>query len=283
MKPGASGTPQRDPLRAILEDGSIRSTAAILAFDALVLALAFVADAPALAVYALSFWHYGLYWLAYRHGAIEPGVFRRDAVLTKTLSLAALGYAYFGTPPHLLSLALVAGGFLLNTLAARALGAERTYYGHELAELPPRRVRAFPYSWIAHPMLIGNIAAFGGTLANPVFCEQWWPLACAHVLLNLGLLAMETAVRPLRGAGMPGTVRLTAPGRLAVSAVLAGAAGAGAGAGAALALAAGADLVARAGIVGAAAGLHMFVMFRCYTSAPGRPTPGGHDESAGTL
>ena len=280
MKPGASGTAGRDLLRSLAADASIRSTAAILAFDALVLALAFADDSPALAVYALSFWHYALYWLAYRHGAVEPRVFRRDAVLTKTLSLAALGYAYFGTPPHLLSLVLVAGGFLLNTLAARALGAERTYYGHELAELPPRRVRAFPYSWIAHPMLIGNIAAFGGTLANPVFREQWWPLACAHVLLNLGLLAMETLVRPLRGAGKSATRGNTGPCRLAVSAVLSGAAGAAAGV--ALALLAGADLAAPGGIVGAAAGIHMFVMFRCYTSAPGRPYPGGHDESAGT-
>ena len=94
MKPGASGTPQRDPLRAILEDGSIRSTAAILAFDALVLALAFVADAPALAVYALSFWHYYLYWLAYRFGAVPLAVFKRDAVLMKTAALSALGFAY---------------------------------------------------------------------------------------------------------------------------------------------------------------------------------------------
>ncbi len=45
--------------------------------------------------------------------------------------------------------------------AARALGTDRTYYGHEVAGLPHRRITTFPYSWISHPMLAGNIAAFG--------------------------------------------------------------------------------------------------------------------------
>ena len=42
-------------------------------------------------------------------------------------------------------------------------------------------------------MILGNVAAFGGTLINPQFRDAWWPLAGLHVVLNLGLLAMELA------------------------------------------------------------------------------------------
>ena len=91
------------------------------------------------------------------------------------------------------SLAVIAGGILLNVRAAAALGLDRTYYGHEVAGLPARRITAFPYSLTGHPMILGNVAAFGGTLINADFRQQWWPLAGLHVALNIGLLAMELA------------------------------------------------------------------------------------------
>jgi len=149
-----------------------------------------------LAVYLLSFWHYYLYWLAFAFGAVRFAVFKRDAVAMKIVSVAILATAYFAVPLDFVSLAVVAGGALLNIRAATVLGFERTYYGHEVAGLPPLRVTAFPYSLIAHPMIAGNIAAFGGTLLNPEFARQWWPLACTHVALNIGLLAMELADVP---------------------------------------------------------------------------------------
>ena len=66
----------------------------------------------------------------------------------------------------------------------------------ELGELPPLRVASFPYSVIPHPMLVGNIIAFGATLLHPEFRQAWWPLAVVHVALNLGLIVMETSVTP---------------------------------------------------------------------------------------
>ena len=150
------------------------------------------------AIYALSFWHYYVYWLAFRYGALPLAVFRRDAVAMKTMSLAALGMVYLAAPLDLASLAVMSAGFLLNVVAARALGSDRTYYGYEVAGLPPLRIAAFPYSLIPHPMIVGNDLAFGGTLLNPDFQKEWWPLACAHVLLNLGLLLMEIAITPRR-------------------------------------------------------------------------------------
>jgi hypothetical protein len=146
-----------------------------------------------LTVYLLSFWHYLLYWRAFAFGTPSFDAFKRHAVVLKTLSVVTLGTVYLHFPLAPASLAVIAGGILLNARAAAVLGLDRTYYGHEIAGLPARRITAFPYSLTAHPMILGNVAAFGGTLINAGFREQWWPLAGLHVALNVGLLAMELA------------------------------------------------------------------------------------------
>lgn len=158
-----------------------------------------------LAVWLLSFWHYYLYWLAFAFGAVPFSVFKRDAVAMKTVSVAALAAVYLAAPLDPASLAVIGGGILLNVRAASVLGFDRTYYGHEVAGLPPRRITEFPYSLVAHPMIVGNVAAFGGTLINPAFAEQWWPLVGLHVALNIGLLVMELAgTRRLRAVRIGG-------------------------------------------------------------------------------
>jgi hypothetical protein len=111
----------------------------------------------------------------------------------KALSVTALAFVYLRAPLDPASLAVIAGGVLLNLRAAQVLGLDRTYYGHEVAGLPGRRITAFPYSLTGHPMILGNVAAFGGTLINAPFRADWWPLASLHVVLNIGLLAMELA------------------------------------------------------------------------------------------
>jgi Phospholipid methyltransferase len=145
------------------------------------------------AIYLLSFWHYCLYWLAFAFGTAHFDVFKRNAIAMKTLSVTALAFVYLRAPLDLVSLAVIAGGILLNLRAAQVLGLDRTYYGHEVAGLPARRITAFPYSLTSHPMILGNVAAFGGTLINAPFRAEWWPLASLHVVLNIGLLAMELA------------------------------------------------------------------------------------------
>lgn len=171
------------------------STLACVLFVLVVLLAAALDRSLPLAVYLLSFWHYYLYWLAFAFGAVPFDVFKRDAVAMKTASVAALAVVYLAEPLDLASLAVIAGGILLNVRAAAVLGIDRTYYGHEVAGLPPRRITEFPYSLIAHPMIVGNVAAFGGTLINPAFARHWWPLAGLHVALNIGLLVMELAGR----------------------------------------------------------------------------------------
>jgi len=156
-------------------------------------------------VYSVSFWYYYIYWLAFVFGAVSLHVLKRDAILMKSVSLLAFACVYLTCPPDPTSLVVVALGFLLNSTAAVVLGSDRTYYGHEVANLPRTEITQFPYSVMSHPMLVGNAVAFGGTMFNADFRQQWWPLACAHVAMNCGLLAMESKItaprrRALRNA-----------------------------------------------------------------------------------
>jgi len=239
-------------------------------FVALAGIAAWLAGSQPLAVYMLGFWHYLLYGLAYRYGAVPLPVFKRDAVLMKSVALFALASAYLSVPLDFPSLALVATGFLINARAASVLGSDRTYYGHEVANLPLLRVTRFPYSVMSHPMLVGNMLAYGGTLLNAEFRAQWWPLACAHVGLNLGLLAMERYVTPLR-LGTPGVADASAeraarpwswPGLLGLSA-----AGAAIGVGAARAT--GSPPAALAAL-GATTVVYGYTLYRAY-SVPAQP------------
>jgi hypothetical protein len=164
----------------------------VLLVLAILLGAALAKSLPA-AVYLLSFWHYCLYWLAFAFGASDFDVFKRNAIALKTLSVTALAVVYLSAPLDPVSLAVILGGVLLNLRAAQVLGLDRTYYGHEVAGLPAHRITGFPYSLTDHPMILGNVAAFGGTLINASFRADWWPLASLHVVLNIGLLAMELA------------------------------------------------------------------------------------------
>jgi len=147
----------------------------------------------AFVVYVISFLYYALYWRAFAWGVRSFHAFKQEALLLKTLSIAVLVIAYAGQPLDPLSLAVIALGVALNARAAAVLGIDRTYYGVEVAGLAPLRATTFPYSLLSHPMIVGNVLAFGGTLLNPGFRSTWWPLAAGHVALNLGLLAMELA------------------------------------------------------------------------------------------
>jgi Phospholipid methyltransferase len=238
-----------DNSRSFRSIGRNGSLLACVLFVLSVLLGAVLDQSLTLAVYLLSFWHYYLYWLAFAFGAVPFDVFKRDAVAMKTVSVAALAVVYLAAPIDLASLIVIACGILLNVRAAAALGIDRTYYGHEVAGLPPRRITAFPYSLTNHPMILGNVAAFGGTLINPAFRQHWWPLAGLHVALNIGLLVMELAGKRRRR-----TVRLG--GGLAFASVLFGAAFA--------ALGSGKDVTVAVALMGAAAVACAWALYRCY-------------------
>lgn len=174
-------------------------------FTVAVLIVAYVADRWALAVYALSFWHFPVYVLAFLCRTIPQERFIQDGIVLKTLSLVIFGIIMLITLPNILAIVVMAAGFTLNITAARALGAKRTYYGYELADLPLKRITSFPYSLTAHPMLIGNMFAYGGTLLDDAFRLNWWPLGVLHVGLNLLIILNEAYGREDRRIGVIAT------------------------------------------------------------------------------
>ncbi len=161
------------------------------AYVSAVLAISHVASRSDLAVYSLSFWQYLVYALAFLLRSISLEDFKQDAFLLKTISLLALGYVLLQTGLNPASLIVMAIGFGLNISAVSALGPNRTYYGVELGRMPVERIHRFPYSLIPHPMLIGNMLAYGALLIDSDFRIDWWPLAIFHVTLNLTILLME--------------------------------------------------------------------------------------------
>ena len=86
------------------------------------LAGAAMGRAPALAIYLVSFVYYGLYWQAFAWGTPSFDAFKRDALLLKSVSVAALAFVYLQAPPDLLSLTVIALGILLNARAAAVAG-----------------------------------------------------------------------------------------------------------------------------------------------------------------
>lgn len=220
----------------------------------------FLGDYSVPGIYALSFWHYHSYWLAYYYGTVELKVFKSDAVVMKTISLVILAYLYLGFPLDYLSLSVVAAGFLLNILAFARLGTDRTFYGYELADMPRRVITGFPYSWIPHPMLSGNVLAYAGTLINDGFRQQWWPLAVIHIALNLGVIFMEARITfKQRSRGLinetNGARLLTGSGIMLLGALAGGVLGM---------LGTGESLWISA-VTGALIGCHAYVMFLCYS------------------
>lgn len=160
-------------------------------FVLVVVTIALIAGRWEMAVYALSFWHYLVYALAFLWRRITLERFKRDSFSLRTISLIALAFVLWTTVPNAVSVIVMLAGFVINVAAVRALGADRTYYGFELAAIPGERITSFPYSVTAHPMLIGNMLAFGGTMLDSDFRQNWWPLALLHVGLNLAVILME--------------------------------------------------------------------------------------------
>jgi len=160
-------------------------------FATAVLAVSFAAERFDLAVYALSFWHYFVYALAFCFRSVDHTAFKRDAILLKALSMTVLIAVVVQTSPNPASIAVAAAGFGLNLWAASVLGTDRTYYGVEVRGMPVEWSTAMPFSIVRHPMLIGNMVAYGGLLLDDELRDIWWPLIALHVASNFLVLLME--------------------------------------------------------------------------------------------
>ena len=169
----------------------VRAALLVAGFTLSVLLVALAAGRLDLAVYALSFWHYLVYVLAFCFRQIPHDRFKFDGVLLKAISLLVFAVALLQHTPDVVALGVMALGFGLNSAAAARLGTDRTYYGVELAGMTAKWTTAFPYSVMSHPMLFGAMLAYGGALIDAGFRENWWPLAVIHMMLNLMVMIME--------------------------------------------------------------------------------------------
>ena len=126
----------------------------------------------------LSYRHYLLYMttFAYREPKVAFGNLMRDAKLFKTLALVQLAYRIL----PVIELDTIKSNFLINDatctlvsvlgfsitlLATARLGFVRTYFGSELGYVKPEWISGFPYGTIPHPMIVGQLVAFGTLVA----------------------------------------------------------------------------------------------------------------------
>ena len=144
--------------------------------------------------YALSFLHYTCYIFAYVFRDVQPGIFIRDALALKTMSMALLTLAFVRSirslsdvGPALLALPC----FGVSYLAYEALGKDLTYFGIEMGYAEPRMITQFPYGVIPHPMILGSVAGFLLLLLTPAFRAQWTPLILIHVGFYSVVLVLE--------------------------------------------------------------------------------------------
>ena len=93
--------------------------------------------------------------------------------------------------PDYVSLALLAVGFGLASLAAYRLGVDRTYFGWELGETHGECVLRFPYGAIPHPMILGGCLGWLGFHKLAAFRDAWPCYAPLHVALYLAHAAQE--------------------------------------------------------------------------------------------
>jgi hypothetical protein len=201
-------------------------------YSNMVLYLAIAAAAAVLNSFAVfvalsSFLHYGRYIRTYylqKARDFDYEVFTRDVMLYKTVAVAQLMLLWLA--PLLLAVAptkvtdallppsvaqnaaaavtaaaatvsplvavVAAVGFGITMAATAQLGMLRTYFASELGLVEPKWISGFPYDVIPHPMIVGQLLAFGAIQSEPhVHGGAFWWLIPTHMTLYLVHMAQE--------------------------------------------------------------------------------------------
>mmetsp|Transcript_15134 Transcript_15134/g.23026 ORF Transcript_15134/g.23026 Transcript_15134/m.23026 type:complete len:604 (+) Transcript_15134:215-2026(+) len=144
-------------------------------YNAVYFTLAYLSGPTAFLILT-SFRHYVTYiaTFAYRKPTVAHGYFMRDVRLCKTVALVQLAIRiapFILTTETLTDPYKIAGiisslcGFAITMLATVRLGWVRTYFGSELGFVKPEWIYGFPYGYVPHPMIVGQLIAFGSILA----------------------------------------------------------------------------------------------------------------------
>ena len=130
-----------------------------------------------------SFRHYLIYMttFAFRSPPVAHGYLVRDCKLFKSMALAHLGHHLLPLvelPRDVPGVLLAIAGFSITILATMRLGFVRTYFGSELGFVKAKWIEGFPYGYIPHPMIAGQLIAFGSIL-------YWWQASLTTETLAL--------------------------------------------------------------------------------------------------
>jgi hypothetical protein len=119
-----------------------------------------------------SFRHYVIYMttFAFRDPPVAHGYLVRDCKLFKSLALAHLARRLLPMvelPRDIPGILMASVGFSITILATARLGFVRTYFGSELSFVKPKWIEGFPYGYIPHPMIVGQLMAYASIV-------YWW-------------------------------------------------------------------------------------------------------------
>lgn len=156
----------------------------------------------------------------YVRRGIEFGSFKRDVMLFKMLALGQLFYHYFfpSTTPFVLdwvSILITATGYAISSLAAGAIGIDRTYFAAELGLVEPKWIDQFPYGYIPHPMIVSQIIALLGLYKAEHFRTEWPYVVPIHITLYVAHMLQEHfdiySKDPVNSAPLYDTAPIAAP------------------------------------------------------------------------
>ena len=138
-----------------------------------------------------SFRHYVVYMttFAFREKPVAHGYLMRDAKLYKTIALCHLGrriLPLIDLPHDWPGVLMAVAGFSITMMATARLGFVRTYFGSELGFVKPKWIEGFPYGYIRHPMIVGQLTAYSSILC-------WFDMNAETQLLIGTHMALYTA------------------------------------------------------------------------------------------
>ena len=132
---------------------------------------------PVLFLIATSFRHYMLYMATYQwREEVDFGIFVRDAKFFKMLAWLHIGCRLPALSWWVIPVLI---GLSITLLATWRLGTVRTYFGAELGIVEPKRITSFPYGWIPHPMIIGQLVSLAYL---PTLTQDQWLVPCHGIL-----------------------------------------------------------------------------------------------------
>merc|ERR1712127_850762 len=133
------------------------------------------------------------------------GHFKRDCLFFKSWTVVVWAYLVFNpiitgeastfeflaiNMPKLIAASF---GYFVTIMATSALGVDGTYFGIELGHVKAdyKFVNSFPYNVFPHPMILGQVVAFGALYTIPhmhqgIVCPVWFmPLHIALYLVHM--------------------------------------------------------------------------------------------------